>query len=1191
MCAVLTLSRRPNCRCHCRVLGYDDGSVKVMVPNTDAADGDPAWKVKYSLKVQGAIKSISYDPLQQFIAVTTIQGGVFALDASTGSIAKSFRNGKEADSLSASMSTVEFPIVWHPTGAVLAYASSTGISVVKRGDWQLVYNLHADTPGDADGSCNGLAWSPNGRYLAATDMQRTLSIWDCTVASATDGSMPAVATVGYVKELLESEEDAELDGKRSMAARVTGLGWTAHGTALVVADSAGSLITVKTDHLERDGSGSTTKAVAAFAWPLGDTAAASSGTQDTTQAAGQAGNTLQASADDEEFLIATAAAAAEEAAEAAAAAATTQSRLKKRFVDTEAAESDAEEEEEDGNNKSRTKAAAASQADEDNVISPRDIKSGLGFIDDDEDGDGSESPDGISNGIRRREIIDRADRGGGYGGPAINTGEVVRKAVEKAVRAVEAGHGLVDPQPPFQSGSTAYSGPAKAGRAQRRYLVWNAHGAITSRKEALRTTVDVEFENSSAHRSEHMEDSCGYTMAAFNEEGAFFASPYQPPSGDEGSSATEDGQTATLYFKNFSTFGPTDWRLDLPVSDARRTKDTFDARPPKPTAGTRRTGDGEDDDSVDGGSEYGSIADEAGNEKGGIKDDVEAEPELDTSDAAESAVAVAIGEGWVAAATDRQMLRFIRTSGVQDAVMAVPGQVVSLAGRGALCAVAYHRTNPTGNKQHINVDLYCYTTIAPNSSNRMSTSLPQLLKTVDVPLRAGAHLQWFDFAANGMLLVHDTTGTMYTLQPGYNWAWTVLCDTNVAVAAETGAAGKPKRKSAASADILWPIAVNLAPESVLQKSSSGSSSSSSAPSCYPPNTMVPVLFGCILKGSSAALRGPAVSSPRPVVTPLPLHIPLLDTGDVSALDDSYIRAELMRIHKSWCDSVGISYAKGAVSIGWSSAMKAASMLSRGYDAVMANDDVRMQAEVAQHDDDIACVAIDKAVLRMIKDACDKGKDARAVQLACRLHLPKSFEMGSKLASRSGRGAVVERINQLMLLRQKEEQVQMDDEDGGAGSSSSARAALSSMPANNSGLPSVRTLPKSKPSAAADHDDRPSTAGPYAGSGIHGSLGSGMIVNNSVIPTHSSGINPFAKKSSAATAMLSPSRNKREREGIDALAGDSPYRGGGGAGGQVAKMARQSSFAVEARAAMGVGAPSSAVSAKLNGGNRLRALQG
>ena len=55
----------------------------------------------------------------------------------------------------------------------------------------------------------------------------------------------------------------------------------------------------------------------------------------------------------------------------------------------------------------------------------------------------------------------------------------------------------------------------------------------------------------------------------------------------------------------------------------------------------------------------------------------------------ESVAAIATGNGWVAAATNKQLLRVFTVGGVQREVISVPGHVITLAGWGPRLAIIY----------------------------------------------------------------------------------------------------------------------------------------------------------------------------------------------------------------------------------------------------------------------------------------------------------------------------------------------------------------------------------------------------------------------------------------------------------------------------------------------------------------------
>ena len=57
--------------------------------------------------------------------------------------------------------------------------------------------------------------------------------------------------------------------------------------------------------------------------------------------------------------------------------------------------------------------------------------------------------------------------------------------------------------------------------------------------------------------------------------------------------------------------------------------------------------------------------------------------------AKESIRAIAVGDGWIAIATNKQMLRLFSVGGVQREVISVPGHPVTLSGWGGRLAIVY----------------------------------------------------------------------------------------------------------------------------------------------------------------------------------------------------------------------------------------------------------------------------------------------------------------------------------------------------------------------------------------------------------------------------------------------------------------------------------------------------------------------
>ena len=752
------------------------------------------------------------------------------------------------------------------------------------------------------------------------------------------------------------------------------------------------------------------------------------------------------------------------------------------------------------------------------------------------------------------------------------------------LKNVDKQHGFWRPQAAFQSGSSPFMGSSR--RSPRRYLAWNSIGSITSRKEPGQNIIDVDFADSQMHRAIHFNDPYGFTMATLSESGVLYAAPFVPS--DSGS----DGQAAMIKFFPIGTHYGTgnEWIFSFPVNNAKifakdlPIKATLSASSfvkSKISASDELALEDEDKD------EDPDEVDKSSDE----------DNEVDSSIAAESPVAVALGDGFAVAATDRQMLRFVRTGGIQDAVMLVPGAVVTVAAKGALCAVAYHRSTPSEKTQRIAVDVYIYSPVLiPSSSSSSSSSAsytgaPRLLKTVDLPLRPDTMLQWFDFSSNGILMAHTTGGTLMSLQPAQNWAWTAVCDTSIAFSA-----GKKTRKG--SNDKCWPVHVSVCSAEAFEQqqqsiaaaaSSSGSSGSSSSAamtqdlSCMPSGAHIPLLHGCLLKGRQVH---PNVSTPKPLVTPIALQVPLLDGAnhENTFFDSSFVKAESLRAHRQWCDSMGLSSDKGAVVTSVFTAMTTAAAKGRGRavpDAIEGTKDVLLASWRAGNEE---AKALDKCVLRMVHSACSNQLDVRATQLASRLTGAKAATRASQLASLSSRNAVHERIIQIMLIKKNAAEALAQ---AAVAAPLAVAAAAAPPPPPQVSAPVIATPPPQAssssslvaPSTLPTTSSRSSpTSQSYedtAMSSNSGSAAAGQSSSSSSSTTSSSSLasRPFAKKTNN---LSSPSRNVNNKRGLESLAAESPARvvdrgkGGGGAGAATGGalfqplLARQSSFAEEER---------------------------
>jgi hypothetical protein len=175
-------------------------------------------------------------------------------------------------------------------------------------------------------------------------------------------------------------------------------------------------------------------------------------------------------------------------------------------------------------------------------------------------------------------------------------------------------------------------------------MVWNTYGVVTCRKEPLGNVIAVDFSDTVKNRSLTMTDQMHFSVADVAEAGLLLCSRYQPPQSQSDGDATDAGVPGFIYFKPFASWGGAtaaagEWRLELPVF-----------KPHLPA------------------SHFPIVADLAADPVKAarmIEDDAADSGAMDTSSAAESAVAAAVGDGWCAVATDRQLLRFFRTSGLQ----------------------------------------------------------------------------------------------------------------------------------------------------------------------------------------------------------------------------------------------------------------------------------------------------------------------------------------------------------------------------------------------------------------------------------------------------------------------------------------------------------------------------------------------
>ena len=257
-------------------------------------------------------------------------------------------------------------------------------------------------------------------------------------------------------------------------------------------------------------------------------------------------------------------------------------------------------------------------------------------------------------------------------------------------------------QKPFQPSST------RADEKKRRYLVWNSVGMITARDEDDESRIEIKFANqNSSNRNEVMVDHTGFVMAALSYEGAVFATAAEVDP-DKNNPYASDFKKPTVYY------GSTIYYKAFPnQAQLKGCNESFQV----------------------------------------------------TLAEAEEAKAVAVGRGWVAVATSRQLLRIFSSTGLQLSTVFLRGPVVSLSGLGSRLAVVYHGGLPVEDSYSMKVDLYEIQWDAPFSGKVIVDNFP-------VPLSAKSTLHWIGFETTSLFFVAmDSAGVLMMLVRSLGWQW------------------------------------------------------------------------------------------------------------------------------------------------------------------------------------------------------------------------------------------------------------------------------------------------------------------------------------------------------------------------------------------------------------------------------------
>ncbi|XP_046632303.1 WD repeat and HMG-box DNA-binding protein 1-like isoform X3 [Daphnia pulicaria] len=134
----------------------------------------------------------------------------------------------------------------------------------------------------------------------------------------------------------------------------------------------------------------------------------------------------------------------------------------------------------------------------------------------------------------------------------------------------------------------------------------------------------------------------------------------------------------------------------------------------------------------------------------------------------EGALALAAGDAWVAVATSRNLLRLFSNSGLQRAMISLPGPILCLAGNGSKLFMAYHSSLGMFSEQSIGYALVGIDRKSPIGYEWLAN--PQTL-----PLGPECDLSWAGFSDEGTLATMDSSGLLQVqLRSGM---WMPLLDT------------------------------------------------------------------------------------------------------------------------------------------------------------------------------------------------------------------------------------------------------------------------------------------------------------------------------------------------------------------------------------------------------------------------------
>ncbi len=593
----------------------------------------------------GNILSLSFDPLNEYIASTSEDGSLKIWNVKNATCLKTIQ------CTSSSNSDMAVRPAWHGKGQYLAVPGATdgSIKVYERTSWKLAFEL---TEGHDDTSSDILCWSSNGLYLLSAGLDFKIYLWDVPNKKVLrtlqwDAAIRAMQFRPKMNQFVFMDEDSRF----AIVNNVIPMSLTPPQEApekepVYPSSSATSAATASKPAVVVDDNETQMQVTTAAPAPT-----TTKNTSDDMDIAPEA-----VYEDDDDVPINR----------------KELKRLKKKSADDDDDEKGEEKVEEVAKKKK------VSVDDGDNVESLNYIKKNeFGF----EHFDGEERTDEVEK-LEALELAKEMNKKkqGGAGEDIVNFQEETFEQVA------------------FQSSETPMEN-------RKRFLCWNSVGVIISRVDEFNREnhIDIEFNDITIHRNERFVDHRQFHKGVLSDVGAFFASPRKDIQdiGDD----IRDAEPSRIYYRCFDSWAGaanSNWEKSLPLN--------------------------------------------------------------------EDAVAVAVGDSdeiqWAAVATDRNWVRVFRSSGIQLAIQALPGGIVSMAGCGNYLAVAYHRSAPTyyNHQQRIGYVFYDVLTMKRISEGPL-------------PLSKDSELSWFGFDTDKQILcAQDSEGVLLLLSPAHSFAWLPLMD-------------------------------------------------------------------------------------------------------------------------------------------------------------------------------------------------------------------------------------------------------------------------------------------------------------------------------------------------------------------------------------------------------------------------------